>query len=59
MNVTIQKLNSLWHLIVSLHDRIPNRGARCDHPLDQSCSNAGRDRLDAIEAELERRGVEL
>ncbi len=26
-----------------MHDRIPNRRARCGHPLDQSCSNAGRD----------------
>jgi hypothetical protein len=28
-----------------LHDRIPNRRARCDDPLDQSFSDAGRDRL--------------
>jgi len=34
-----------------------NRRKCCDHPLDQSCSDASRDRLYAIEAEMRRRGV--
>jgi hypothetical protein len=37
----------------------PNRLARRDHLLDESCSGASRDPRDAIETELERRGVEL
>jgi hypothetical protein len=28
-----------------LHDRIPNRCASCDHPLDQSCGDTSRDPL--------------
>src|SRR6267154_809667 len=39
------RYSMISHWEQCLHDRIPNRRARCDHPLDQSCSNAGRDRL--------------
>jgi len=39
------ELTDISHLEYWLHDRIPDRGARRDHPLDHSCGNAGRDRL--------------
>jgi hypothetical protein len=40
-------------------DRIPDRFARRDHLLDEPCRGASPDPLDAIETELEHRGVEL
>src|SRR5450631_1091033 len=40
-----RELIDISHWEYSLHDRIPGRRTRYDHPLDQFCSDASRDPL--------------
>jgi hypothetical protein len=44
-NAYTVELSDIMHLEQCLHDRLPNRHARCDRPLDYPGGDASRDRL--------------